>query len=112
VGEKERRVAENQSIFRDVNEALVAAEEGRLEFLCECGDITCRERVRVGPADYEAIRADPRQFVLKPGHELLETEEVVGRDERFLVVRKFGEAGDVAEELGSRLRASTRSPTR
>jgi hypothetical protein len=107
LGEREHRVAENQSIFRDVNEVRpVAAEDEWVEFLCECGDLVCTERVTLTQAEYEAIRADPRQFLLLPGHELLESEEVVTRNERFLLVRKFGEAGEIAEELDTRLERS------
>jgi hypothetical protein len=90
----------------------VASGDRRLEFLCECGDISCKERIALTPAKYEAVRAESRQFVLKPGHELLESEEVVQKGERFVVVRKFGAAGEVAEELDSRSPASSRTRLR
>jgi hypothetical protein len=107
MGERERRLAENESIFRDVNEVRMhELEDERLEFLCECGDIGCKERIRLTPTEYESVRADARQFLLIPGHELLATEEVVVEEDRFVVVRKFGDAGDVAQEL------DTRSPAR
>ena len=113
MSERDRRVAENQSIFRDVNELRpVSGEEATVEFLCECGLTDCDERIALVPAEYESVRVDSRQFVIRHGHELLENEDVVSRDERFLVVRKFGEAGEVADERDSRSSAAGRRPDR
>jgi hypothetical protein len=103
MAERDRRVAENESIFRDVNEVRARGFEGdRVAFLCECADIACKERITLRRREYELVRSDARQFVLIPGHELLEAEEVVMRQERFLLVRKFGAAGEIAEELEPR----------
>jgi hypothetical protein len=43
------------------------------------------------------VRANPRQFVVLPGHQDPEFEVVEHADERYLVVRKVGEAGRAAE---------------
>ena len=103
MAERDRRVAENESIFRDVNEVRARGVEGdRVAFLCECADIACKERITLRRREYELVRSDARQFVLIPGHELLENEEVLMRQERFLVVRKFGAAGESAEKLEPR----------
>lgn len=62
-----------EELFREVNERIVrlnevfASQEG--EFLCECADDVCAERLRVSLREYDAIRADPRRFVMAPGHE-------------------------------------------
>jgi hypothetical protein len=37
---------------------------------------------------YEAVRANPRRFVLRPGHEIVDAEDVVERSARFVVVEK------------------------
>jgi hypothetical protein len=107
MGERERVVAQNESIFRDVNELQRATVRQptatrAVTFFCECANVACEERVRLRPSDYEAVRADPRQFFVLEGHEQLEAEEVVGNLGEYLVVRKTGEAGDVAKELDSR----------
>ena len=46
---------------------------------------------------YRAVREDPRRFIVVPGHENPEFEEVVERHDRFNVVEKFGAAGRAAE---------------
>ena len=62
-----------EELFREVNERIVRlnqvleAEEG--EFLCECADSLCAERLRLSLEEYEAIRADRRRFLMAPGHE-------------------------------------------
>jgi hypothetical protein len=43
-------------------------------------------------SEYEQIRADPRQFVVAPGHELPEIETVITRKSAYQVVVKQGEA--------------------
>jgi hypothetical protein len=47
-------------------------------------------------AQYEAVRAVATQFVVIPGHERPEVEDVVDAAENWLVVRKRGEAAEIA----------------
>jgi hypothetical protein len=49
-------------------------------------------------AAYEAVRSEPTQFVIAPGHELPEIEAVVFRADAYEVVRKQGDAAELAEE--------------
>ena len=65
-------------------------------FVCECSQDTCAERVQVALSVYEAVRADPRGFILLPGHEN-QVERVVERVDGFLIVEKEGVAGRIAE---------------
>jgi hypothetical protein len=54
-------------------------------------------------SDYEDVRSDPTHFAVLPGHEIPDVEEVVGRNEGFLVVRKkAGAAAALATELDPR----------
>ena len=105
---RQRRLAENEIRFRHLNERLRAASgtwdpgEGRLELVCECGDENCALAVRLSPVEYEQVRADEAQFVVLPGHERPEVEDVVlGRGE-WLVVRKRGEAAELAARADPR----------
>lgn len=90
-----RRIGENEILFREVNVQLRALD-ARLgvanvdshAFLCECGNIDCRERIRLGVDDYERIHADPAQFAIVPGHERPSVEYVVERHDDYAVVRK------------------------
>jgi hypothetical protein len=103
----ERRAAENEAIFRDANERIekrlseLTLEGGRAPFLCECEDMGCREMLRLTPAEYESVRADPRHFVIAPGHPT-EHGRIVERTDRFAVIEKVGGAGEIAEELDPR----------
>jgi hypothetical protein len=106
VGEDERRVGINESLFREVNERIGELGElydaGDVEFVCECGDTGCAERVTLTIRQYEAVRAEPSRFFLVPGHERLDVERVVEENAEFFVVEKLGEAGAVAEEADPR----------
>jgi hypothetical protein len=103
MGERERRLGENEVIYREVNERVreltddFGLDQERLELVCECSRLDCAERLRLTLAEYEAVRADPVQFVLLPGHEVLDIEEVVARHDGYVVVRKRpGEPAEVA----------------
>ena len=76
-----------------------------LRIVCECGVQSCIEQLEIEPAAYEALRADPTLFAVKPGHEAtdLELETVVVRNEAYSVVRKDrGEPEDIARETDPR----------
>ena len=94
----------NEALFREVNERIeevgtaLASDDATLEFLCECDNPDCVEKVSATRAEYEAIRAVATHFVVLPGHEDPGVEHVVQETESFLVVEKEGEAGHDAEE--------------
>jgi hypothetical protein len=102
VGAREERVAENEVRFRALNERLrqtgAAWEglDGLMSLVCECGDEGCTTAIRLAPDEYEAVRAGSAQFALVSGHVRPEVEDVVTRSERWVVVRKRGEAGEIA----------------
>jgi len=101
--ERDELVAHNELVFRRANERLredwrrfgIGDEEKGL-FLCECGDVTCKQPVRVRLADYETVRADSAAFLLIPGHEDEAIESVVddliAATDGFVVVRKHAKA--------------------
>jgi hypothetical protein len=101
VDERAKRVGENEVLFRDVNERLRELGEGfslvseKAEFICECANSKCAERVRMSLSAYEAIRADSTRFFVIKSHELPEYEKVVSEEEGYLVVEKLagGPAG-------------------
>lgn len=101
----EERAARNEALFRQVNEEVAGLGQGSGSggsFVCECSDASCIERIQVALDDYEAVRANPRRFILKPGHEHVELERVVERRDGYLVVEKVGGAGAVAERTAPR----------
>jgi hypothetical protein len=105
VSSREERLARNEAMFREINERLesriqtFASGNAELTILCECAGADCTERIRLSPEAYAAVREDGRQFLLRPGHERLDIEEVVERNDEYEVIRKRGIAGQVAEKL-------------
>ena len=102
--EHERRAARNQSLFRDVNERVSDVNKGHAvwvtlsDWICECADETCTDRIKLSLEQYERVREDPTRFVIAPGakHVAGDVERVVERHERYWVVSKLGEAASIA----------------
>ena len=103
MSEQEKRLGLNEAMFREINERLEAQlptdKRNRLSVLCECADPDCTTRIEITPDEYAGARARPRQFILVPGHELVQIEEVISRNERYEIVRKHGDAGAIAEQI-------------
>lgn len=92
----EERTARAEALFRDVNERIAETADRfdaeRAEFVCECGDQACTERVSASLHEYEQVRADGTHFLLRPGHEDGRVERIVEqRGSRLAVVEKFHE---------------------
>jgi hypothetical protein len=101
---REKRLAENEVWFREINERLeeqTPDSAPSLIVICECDDVECVERIPLSHADYEAVRVEPTHFLVSYGHADLSVEEVVRRADTFEVVRKRGIAGEVADYLDS-----------
>lgn len=106
---REHRLAQNETLFREVNERVeaVAHQLGPdvpYEFMCECANADCTYRLTLELSEYENIRSDPRQFVVLPLHYTPEVEELVEENETYWIVRKVGEAGEYVEHLDPRSR--------
>jgi hypothetical protein len=109
VDEREQRLAQNEALFREVNERVetLAHQLGPnvpYEFLCECANADCTFRLTLPLKVYESVRADPQQFVVLPVHYTPEVEDLVLKEEAYWVVRKTGEAGEYVEQLDPRSR--------
>ena len=100
--ETQRRAAENESVFRDINERIEKGHEqfdlwGEQEYLCECSDPGCTDRIRLTRAEYERVRSNARWFAIVPGHDFVEVENVVENHGAYAIVEKIDHAGEVAE---------------
>jgi hypothetical protein len=95
VQDYERR-ATTEALFRDVNERIAESAERfaatQTEFVCECADPACTDRVEASLAEYEEVRGDSAKFLLAPGHEQEDIECVVSDRGRFEVVEKVQKA--------------------
>ncbi len=102
---RKERLAINEVLFRNVNEGIRAGQAeaaAPLAIRCECGSLGCNRMLEIDVALYEAVRADPRRFVLLEGHDVPEVERVVERHEGFEIVEKVGESGGIAEAADPR----------
>jgi transcription initiation factor TFIID subunit TAF12 len=89
--EKVKR-ARTEALFRDVNERIAESAErfdaDSTEFVCECADANCTDRLEATLDEYEAVRADGATFLLAPGHAHGDIERVVEDRRRFHIVEK------------------------
>jgi hypothetical protein len=111
---RDARLAKNEAVFREVNERVVEIRQelGRDPravdlvdgLICECSDPRCVERV--GPltiGEYEAVRTDPRHFIIAPNHQALDVESVLERNGRYWLVEKLeGVPASIARERDPR----------
>ncbi len=94
--ERERRIGQNEALFRQVNERLRDVNEAfgavtnRIELICECADRSCAERISLSVAEYEDLRSTGDRFIVVAGH-------VVPSD-----VEKIDRAGDGWEIIRKR----------
>jgi hypothetical protein len=83
----------NEEIARRVNERTADDVErgafGGPEFLCECGNATCMERLPMSLDEFEGIHSTAARFAVLRGHELPEVERIVSITPRYAVVEKI-----------------------
>jgi len=101
------RKARTESAFREVNERIAENarrfESGSTEFICECGDPQCTERVEATLGEYEEVRDQGATFMLAPGHGDRSIERVLERRDRFMIVEKVNAAArSIVQRLNPR----------
>jgi hypothetical protein len=107
--ERERRIAENEILYRTVNEKIEGLNEAfgtltdTMSIVCECGYESCTEQIELDVATYERVRSESTLFVILPGHSVADVESVVEQGDGFVIVRKdAGEAAILAAEHNPR----------
>jgi hypothetical protein len=104
----ERRLVENELMFREPNEKLaigftqlkaMAEEEGDgdlhpnpddpIPFYCECADAKCSKRINLRPSEYLKLHKASTQFVVLPGHSIPEIEKIITATRKYEVVEKY-----------------------
>jgi hypothetical protein len=107
VDARENRRAHNEALFREVNERIEelttgladeSEQDGSLGVVCECGRDGCTELIETTRAQYEAVRSDPRRFLVLPGHEHTDAAHIVERNSAFSVIEKLDGAAEIAVE--------------
>jgi hypothetical protein len=98
------RQARNEAQVREINERIESFDKSleqqgysdglmTFEFQCECGASAgnaagCEEQIEMTLKEYEEVRAQNDRFVVRPGHETPELEDVVRRSEQYVIVDK------------------------
>jgi hypothetical protein len=108
--EHARRAAENQALFRQVNERIKELNEvfdqltPYASWACECANLGCIERIELTLAEYEELRAIPTRFAVAPDetHVVEGVERVVQQTGSYWVVEKVGEAAERAIDLSAK----------
>ena len=90
---RSERIAENEDGFRHLNEQMGVMGV----FVCECGDPDCRRPVEMPRDRYREIRANPRRFFVRAGHEEPDVETVVEREQGWNVVEKPDAVSHIVE---------------
>jgi hypothetical protein len=106
----EHRLAENEAMFRRINEQVqagydetnrLAVEDNQPEFMveitshstplyfyCECADENCAKRVSISLNEYQRIHKNRRRFIIAPGHEVTSVEKVIAEYPDYTIVQK------------------------
>jgi hypothetical protein len=103
MGDREARVAKNETAAREINEKIEQAHprspDDYFRILCECGRSDCERLIAITIPEYEALRSDARQFAVVRTHVLPDVEDIVRDTERYTVVLKHeGTPAEIAEE--------------
>jgi hypothetical protein len=107
-GSGEAKRTRNELAFREANDDIRAIIDGHEvdlpigAFLCECGDASCRQLIRVPLHKYGEVRESPRRFLYAPSHARRDGKDgtTVEAQEDYLVVEKTGVAGQIAADHG------------
>lgn len=95
---RDTRIGLNEAVFREVNERIETLAETfdlgsqPLDFICECGDASCVERIHMTHAEFEELRSDSHHFAVFPGHVAPDIERVVARRDGYEIVEKVEKA--------------------
>ena len=109
--DRERRAANNQSLFRAGNERLKKFNEEwfgtvlpRGGWVCECANDRCLQHIEMASGEYEAVRQDGARFFVAPSDEHVwpDVERVIERNDRYWIVEKTGTAQEIARRADPR----------
>ena len=79
-------------LFRDVNEAVQVyyrvGKRTEAQFVCECSDPGCVDKLLLTRTEYGEVRSHPTRFFLVPGHEEDLVDRIVESRSGFTIVEK------------------------
>lgn len=102
---QKRKAIANEVIYRELNQELeLLAGSAVLLICCECGEINCSVPFEVDRVIFDHVRMNPLRFILVPGHEDPELEDIIEKHTHFNIVSKRPTAAvEIAEASDRRL---------
>lgn len=102
---QQRRIAINETRFREANEHIRSGIDGLRDgeagdgysMMCECALAECEEMIRAEQHEYRHVRSDPAWFMVRPTHVVRDVELPVEKNERFWIIEKFGMGRAIAQ---------------
>jgi hypothetical protein len=98
--EREQRAAQNELVFRAVNEQIVKMTDrfreqlADIDIVCECANTACVGTIRINVDAFSKVQRDAATFFVLPGHEDESVERVVERTDGYVLVWKPAISGD------------------
>src|SRR4051794_13703404 len=98
--DREARAAQNELVFRAVNEQIVKMTErfreqlSDIDIVCECANTSCVGTIRVHADEFARIERAEGTFLVLPGHEDESVEQVLERSEGYFTVWKPSVSAD------------------
>ena len=88
------RKARNMAVFRRMNERIseiaISVDEAAVQpqpFICECAHIGCTEVMLIPVSAYAEVRDDPTTFLVLPGHDDDQDDDVLLQLPDYSIVR-------------------------
>jgi hypothetical protein len=108
--DRETRAVMNQSLFREINERVKDLNSGFSmvlpigDWICECANDTCVERIEMSADEYEAVRRDGARFFVAPSdeHVLAHSQRIAERHDKYWILEKIGEPREIAKRADPR----------
>ena len=100
ISEREHRAAQNEQLFRAVNEQIrkmtdrFRAQLAEIDIVCECANMSCVGTIRIDAGEFANVERAEATFLVLPGHEDESVERVVRREQGYVVVWKAAIDGD------------------
>jgi hypothetical protein len=87
VSSRDERVVRTEEFFKRVNDTIRnELGDGDGEFLCECGNIACTEKLALTNEDLRLLHSIEGYFVVLPGHHIPEIETLVKENGHYAIV--------------------------
>ena len=98
--DREARAAQNELVFRAVNEQIVKMTDrfreqlSDIDIVCECANRNCVGTIRIHADEFAKVERADGTFLVLPGHEDESVERVIERSESYVTVWKPSVSAD------------------